>query len=145
MISFFKYLLFCRFAKTQHSVHSPFVFSLVCSCFFCSKWKKQRFFPSNRKQFQALDSLFKKKLQNYFATIGPEETDYELHFMDDLNQIPRQALNPKSVWIFSGIDTAREQWKKISFKESVRLDFFFWGILFFKTDQAKESFLLRIL
>jgi hypothetical protein len=144
VISFFKYLFFYRQAKTQHGVHSPFVFALVCSCFFCAEWKKQRFFPWNKERFKTLDLLFKKRLQNYFAAAAFEEVAFELHFIEDLSKTPKQTINSKSVWVFSGINTTREQWQKINFEESVRLDFFFWGVLFFKADQAKETFLLRI-
>ena len=142
MTSFFHYFLFCCKATTHHGVHSPFIFQLITNCFFNSEWLKIRRLPITADGFHKMDLLFKKLLKDYFAK--NEKNRFTLTFKNEL-KIPT-AVQPdeNSIWVFSGIHTQRKKWLAFSYKENVRLDFFYWGILLFKTDQAKETFLLRI-
>ncbi len=142
MSSFFQYLIFCLKATTHHGVHSPFVYQLTTNCFYTSEWRKKRTFPLTENGFQKMDMLFKQRLTSYFTKEG--RTQFKLSFQKELQPPPSVQPDENTVWVFSGIHSQREEWLKFSCQENIRLDFFYWGVLFFKTDQAKELFLLRI-
>lgn len=143
---FLSYLQFLFQSTTHHGVHSPFIFDFIDHCFYNQEWRKKRFIPWNDKQLVKLDRLFKKQIQNYFSKTNPiTQNKYDLHFLDwKIKPLPKQP-SESSLWVFSNTHTNRSQWHLFSQQAPLRVDFFFWGLVLFKTDQAKESFLLRIL
>ena len=46
---YLKYFFFSLKATNQHGVHSPYLYALVCSCFYNSSWKSIRKLPLNNQ------------------------------------------------------------------------------------------------
>ena len=147
MILGLRYLWFCRRATNQHGVHSPFVFDFVCSCFYTPYWKSIRFFPWRREQFSKINTLFTHQIRQYFDKQNAlTQVNYSLRFIDwSTKQFPTAAPKSNDIWVFSGVHHYRNAWQESATIAPVVLDFYFWGILCFKTDQAQQSFLLRII
>ena len=145
MISFINYLLFCFRATNQQGLHSPFVFDLYQTCFRKSRWKSIKKYPWTPSHFSQLDVHFKELLLAYFSKYSASSTSYQIFFKPHISAPECVEKKPHSIFVYSGIHNYRRQWEELTLGESIRLDFYFWGIVFFKTDQQPQRFLLRIL
>lgn len=98
------------------------------------------------------------KFEDYFKTFDLKSTTYNLIYFDGNHSIEAtlayfDALLPTvtndSVWIFDDIHWSKDMekaWQTIKNhpKVTVTIDTFQWGIVFFRTEQEKEHFVIRI-
>ena len=110
-------------------------------------------------QLQNLNNieLINTEFSNYFKTNNAQPTTYNLIYFDG-NHSKKATLeyfeqllptiSNDSVWIFDDIHWSLEMeiaWKTIQNhpKVKVTIDTFQWGIVFFRTEQEKEHFVIR--
>lgn len=158
MKPFFPYLKFLLKSTNQHGVHSPFVYDLVTKCFY-SKKKAHLEQESHSK----LQKMFLRIL-DYFEpeTIWEvDDTSVEKSFTETFDLVcfidPHlknykhffPTINNDSVWLFYGIHINSENekiWEEIKKHEkvTVTIDTFDLGLVFFREEQAKEHFTIRV-
>lgn len=157
MKPFFPYLKFLLKSTNQHGVHSPFVYDLVTKCFY-GKTKYPELTSHNKTQ-----KLF-LRIVDYFKpeTIWEvNDTSVEKPFTEtfDLVSFPQPdlknfeqllpTLTNDSVWVFFKIHSNSENektWKEIKNHEkvTVTVDTFRLGLVFFRKEQRKEHFTIRV-
>lgn len=149
--SYFKFLLK---STNQHAVHSPFVYNLVTrclynktlinkSCFFKQKTKKETEITQKLTNYLQ-QNPFKKSLEKETYKLFLFEKPNEKEFKKKLHL----ATN-NSCFVFKNIYKNKKYnayWKKMLTlsKVTVSIDTYFVGILFFRKEQAKQHFTIRV-
>lgn len=113
----------------------------------------------NQYQLQNLNNIefINTEFSTYLTTHNPQPTTYNLIYFDG-NHSKKATLNyfefllptitNNSVWIFDDIHWSKDMedaWEIIKNHPKVRvtIDTFQWGIVFFRTEQEKEHFVIR--
>jgi hypothetical protein len=150
------FLSFLWKSGNEHSVHSPFVFNFITkglynkqADFDLEKYPKLK--NLNKREKEILSKIF-----NYFSRhtiyVDVKEIDLEtrsIFYFSSLDNIAH--LNPKnndSFLILRGIH--QDKTTVLRFKRLVENDFvtlsidlYYFGLLFFRKEQAKEYFIIR--
>jgi predicted O-methyltransferase YrrM len=98
------------------------------------------------------------EFSNYLKTHNPQPTTYNLIYFDgnhsktatlDYFELLVPTITNDSVWIFDDIhwsEGMEEAWEIIKnhTKVTVTIDTFQWGIVFFRKEQVKEHFVIRV-
>lgn len=156
------YLKFLLKSTNQHGVHSPFVFSLVTKGLYQKNTKTVSFdaYP----QLQELTKKQKRilsKILIYFkiATIdfdavpfSKKRNTYKLLYINKTKQLKKintTGFNAKHIVLVDHLYQTKnslEDWHQfISNTEGiVTVDLFYFGLIFFRTAQAKEHFRIRV-
>lgn len=159
----FSYLQFLIKSTNQHGVHSPFVFDFVSKGLYgksadLSVLESHPFLKKLSKKEQKLMAkilfYFKiktiepsfKKSKNYINKEG------HLVYFDNLANtvsIPKDLKSGSVFVIIHRIHHSKQhllKWKEIiQFKKAtVTIDLFYFGLLFFRKEQAKEHFKIRV-
>jgi len=134
------------------------VYDLVTKCFY------DKTIPPKHASFSKLQRLF-LRIRNYFQVKSLKEISqetplnqsfsepFDMVFFSDLTMKRFQQLLPTagndSVWIFLGIhqNTENEQfWKEVKQHErvTITIDTFDLGLVFFRKEQQKEHFIIRV-
>jgi hypothetical protein len=159
-ISYFKFLLE---STNQHGVHSPFVFDFVTKGLYHKK-----IINNIPEKYPALKSLTKKeervlsKIIHYFniSTIHFDlvslnknlNNKYKLLYIKLSKELildELKKLNSKHFVVVHGIYKDKKtklKWLEIIKKteDIVTIDLFYFGIIFFRKEQAKEHFNIRV-
>ena len=166
MYRLLQYLKFLLTSANHHGVHSPFVYNYVTKCMY-SKTNysysksvnillksigyidaKQVWFFENQK--------IEKIIQNRFPDIGFNERFSKILFLSASEQriidsmlSKKNSVQNDSLLIIDDIYGSKDKnrmWKKIKLHEKVRVtvDMFYCGAVFFRQEQAKEDFKIRI-
>jgi hypothetical protein len=150
-------------ATNQHGVHSPFVYDFLTK----GLYKKPKIKTSkslnvlyksipyfNVKSIQVLED--DEKLQNQLTTDFKLKTKqnppFDLIYMENTNQISKlnkAKTHNDTVIMIDQIHTnksSNELWKSLCTTNdfSVSIDFFHCGLLFFRKEQVKQHFIIRI-
>ena len=157
------YLKFLVKSTNEHGVHSPFVFDFVTKGLYQKKKIKTLF-----DKYAALKTLSKKekkvlsKILNYFKihTINFDvsnfskatKKEYKILYINNLNSFSKinlEKLNSKHIILVDGIYANKQSyltWQKvIQNKEiTVSINLFYFGLVFFRKEQAKEHFKIRV-
>ena len=158
--TFFKFLLK---SQNQHGLHSPFVYDFVTKGLYKKKVKKIDF-----SKYNLFNNLSKKKqiiltkIINYFNIdeINFDEKNlpntldktYKLLYISNIeliNVFDFSNFNSKNIILINGIYQTKKKyktWQKIiNNKEvTVSIDLFYFGLIFFRKEQAKEHFIIRV-
>jgi len=163
----FSFLKFWIASNNQHGVHSPFVYQYVTKCLYaapnfkCSKsqnilLKTIAYFKIVHVQLATNNSTLAKEITENLAGVTITDSSSELIFIDILdNETIDQYIvhnanitNDTIVYIDKihktmGIDNL---WGGIKELEQVRvtIDLFYGGLIFFRSEQVKEHFKIRI-
>ncbi|WP_430905844.1 hypothetical protein [Maribacter sp. 2-571] len=164
-----RYLGFLLTSTNRHGVHSPFVYKLVTQCIHDGT----RFFLQKRKSLLVLKKTiaYFKPQQLYFYGGDPQlalkygattselekgNEPYDLAFVDAATLARPNAMDHlkayahnNSVLLIDSIQATREHrvfWEKLKIdpRVTVTVDLFFCGFVFFRKEQAKEHFKIRI-
>lgn len=163
---FIAYLRFILSSTNQHGVHSPFMYAYVTKCLYQrSKFKggknikslfksivffkaRNIFIPSNE---DALIDRIKEAFPNIETNQQPADIIY-LHTPNNVlfANILKEGTyhNDSMVWIdkihYNKENTCLWEALKNHAKVTVSVDLFYCGALFFRREQAKEHFKIRI-
>jgi hypothetical protein len=159
-ISYFKFLLK---STNQHGVHSPFVFDFVTKGLYKKDVrntvlntydelkilsKKQQKILSKIITHFDIDSIFFN--ESIFKTTSTKK--HKILFINNLkhnSNLNTSNLNAKHIILVNNIyhnKSNYQNWKKITQKNQVKvsIDLFYFGLLFFRKEQAKEHFTIRV-
>lgn len=149
--SYFKYLLL---SKNQHGVHSPFVYDLITKSIYTQSKK------NNPKKSRIIHGVLNHYKIKSYKKIGHPLTNIDsikikntndsydiIHLENPIMALPLD-FETNQLFIIEKIHenhSFENAWELLLQKQSsiVSLDFFELGIVFVKTTQAKEHFVLR--
>jgi hypothetical protein len=109
-----------------------------------------------KKQLEQTNFLNIKYSGSWNANINTSETKiFQLIFFNEKQNLLENfeaflpTITNTTVWIFEGIHTSAEKdflWQTIKRhdKVTVTIDVFYWGFVFFRKEQAKEHFVIRV-
>lgn len=152
-----RYIKFLIKSTNQHGVHSPFVYDLVTKCFYAEKnYPEHASYNKKQRLFLRIVDYFKPKtvwVVSDYPIDEPWKETFELasfpkpDLKDFENLLP--TLTNDAVWVFGRIheNTETEKiWKQIIQHEkvTVTVDTFYFGLVFFRKEQEKEHFTIRI-
>jgi len=159
-----KYLKHLLTAKNQHGVHSPFVYDYVTKCVYAKpKFKASKsenvvlksipYFSFEKIKITSRDSEIKKRIEREFGLKESVETPIDLICMDNPKEnilsLYKDKLHNDSMILINDIHRTKENtstWAALTQDEMVRvsIDMLHCGVLFFRKEQAKEHFKIRI-
>tara|TARA_R110002051_G_scaffold34256_3_gene76367 strand:+ start:100536 stop:101021 length:486 start_codon:yes stop_codon:yes gene_type:complete len=160
----FAYLRFLFTSTNQHGIHSPFVYEYVTKCLYN---KQQLKLPVSFKVLVKTLNYFKYHTIQFIGDDKTSEEIIKLHCPNiliiegsadvlageiidlDNQKLIIENLANNSMLFMIGIHkniNNLEQWKKVKTMEHVRvtIDLFYCGLVFFRKEQAKEHFKIRI-
>lgn len=156
-------LKFLLRATNQHGVHSPFVFDFVTKGLYKKEIKNNSLdkFPELNKLTKKEQKVF-SKIEKYFK-IEQIYFDFEtfsnnldnnfkillVRLIDKINTSEFNTLNSKHIIVVHGIHQKKEtteSWQEIisNKKATVTIDLYFFGLIFFRKEQVKEHFNIRV-
>ncbi|APZ46875.1 hypothetical protein BW723_11530 [Polaribacter reichenbachii] len=158
----FSYLQFLLKSTDEHGVHSPFVFDFVTKGLYQKKIKSINF-----EEYSVLKSLSKKqkkllsKILIYFkidkisfdsSSFNEKPENYKLLYINNIESVKNinfSKLSSKHIILIDGIYQSKkseQEWQNIIKKNNltVSINLFYFGLLFFRKEQAKEDFRIRV-
>lgn len=164
MYRFISYIKFLLSATNQHGVHSPFIYAFVTKGLYRKGDKKlsitenvliksiDYFSPKRIKLVSDSDQL-RVKLNSIFKKLDYNTLPYDLLYMEHPDELMKN-IDPKyihndTMLIVKGIYKSKsntEKWRALQDLPRVRvtMDLYHCGIAFFRQEQAKEHFKIRI-
>ena len=164
MYSQIQYLKHFLTATNQHGVHSPFVYDYITKCLYkksngsSSKSEKVLlksipYFSVGNFKIISKDSQIKKLVQKEFGLKASQEGSLDLIYQDipvvDFLSIHQNNINYDTVILIDDIHKNKDAtgiWETLRHDErvTVSIDMFYCGLLFFRKEQVKEHFKIRI-
>lgn len=167
MSYFLKHLIHFLTATNQHGVHSPFVYDYVTKCLYSkrrySKKKSTTIFMKSIAYFKVQTLLLPsetKDLENMMVRIFPElqlgKSPYDMIYSNASNQnnieitiIAAEKTHDNTVVFVENIHKTKATelvWEQLknNDKITITIDLFYCGVVFFRKEQAKEHFKIRI-
>ncbi|MGB5554299.1 MAG: hypothetical protein WBM83_06545 [Flavobacteriaceae bacterium] len=165
MFPYLSYFKFRLSSTNQHGVHSPFVYHYITQCLY-NRPKRS----SNKTIDVILKSISYFKITNCnrgnlalnmqheintkFPKISSDTPPYDL-ILSDAEHLEQQYFKLKnlvhndSMLVVDGIyktNAAQASWNRLKNDAviTVSIDLFYCGVLFFRKEQAKEHFKIRI-
>lgn len=160
---FISRLVFLCTSTNQHGVHSPFVFDFVTNGLYKKNYNLEKI--NSYREFQKLSKKEKKVLSKVIHHFKVNEIlfdvkkltntldkNYKTLYVNTINKfsnIDLSELNSNTFIVVHNIYNSRESiflWKKIISTEeiSVTIDLYIFGLIFKRTEQAKEHFKIRV-
>ncbi|MFS4456286.1 hypothetical protein [Maribacter sp. 2304DJ31-5] len=157
-------LKFLFSATNQHGVHSPFIYSFVTKGLYKKGSKKLSvtenvlvksiaYFDVKKVGLVNHSEELKIKLDSIFQDLNYRESPFDIIYADALSKpfktVSQKHIHNDSLLLLEGIykNKARTQrWKAIKNLDqvTVTIDLYYCGIVFFRREQAKEHFKIRI-
>lgn len=151
ILLYVKYLFFKLKATNQHGVHSPYLYALVCSCFYNSNWKSIRKLPLSSQNQEFFYQCITKQLQSFIdqsvLEFRIEKPELNFHESKTLIEWIEEFEHEKKphITLINNLHQQRKNWNSfVSKNKYVYLDFFFYGIVIHRFQQRTESFFLKI-
>ncbi|WP_047245945.1 uroporphyrinogen decarboxylase/cobalamine-independent methonine synthase family protein [Maribacter thermophilus] len=158
------YLKFLLSSTNQHGVHSPFVYNFITKSLYqkrnkrCSitedvLFKSISYFKYKKVGLIQPDNSLKSTLDSKFGHLEYNTTPYDIIFTDSKNElldkISKQIYHNDSALLVQGIHNSKERtrlWESIKKlpEVTVSIDLFYCGLIFFRREQAKQHFKIRI-
>lgn len=162
------YRTFSRFqfllkSTNQHGVHSPFMYDFVTKGLYQKKTKNNFNVDENQlKSHTKKEHKIISKIVTYFKIhqLNYSFKDFEINQkkeykilytknINTLNEVDFTNLTSKHIVLISNIYQSKEtteNWQKIIYKNDgiVTVNLFYFGIIFFRKEQAKEHFNIRV-
>lgn len=157
-----QYLKFLLKSTNAHGVHSPFVYNLVTKCFYNNTtFKTSKTVSKKEKLLLKITDYFKFKnniriseldnfIENsntYDVVVFNKNHKKEITLKHFTNLLP--TIHNDSVFVFDAIHNSEENmelWETIKQHPQVivTIDTFYLGLVFFRKEQAKEHFAIRV-
>lgn len=160
-----KHLKFLFTSTNQHGVHSPFVFEYLTKCLYKKKiypkskaidilLKSISYFECDNLQIVG-DGNAKELIQEKFENIKFDQHPNDLIFFEEVNPdflsrlLSEEKIHNDSMVLINDIHrnkNAIDLWNDIikNKNATVTIDFFYCGAIFFRQEQVKEHFKIRI-
>jgi len=165
--NFLNHLEFLLTATNQHGVHSPFVYNYVTKCLYSkSKYSKGKslnillksiaYFEAQRVWLPPEKDSIQKEIRHIFPSLQFENGPYDVLFANPseveklvFRTSEENKIRNNTFLLIDGIhanDTNLYLWEKVKNhqKVTVTVDMFHCGAVFFRKEQAKEHFKIRI-
>lgn len=160
IISYLKFLLK---SSNQHGVHSPFVFDFVTKSLYNNNQEIINF-----DNYLQLEYLSKKKIKilskivsyfqlteiyfNFFEFKKTKSKNHKLLYIKNIKELQQSKftnLTSKDIIIVDGIYNTKKSekvWQEIIKNKEVQItiNLFYFGLIFFRKEQAKEHFRIRV-
>ncbi len=163
MFRFISFINFHFSATNQHGVHSPFVYDYVTKCLYRRKQlnlpislkilvKSLNYFKYRSLHIIGNDENIEETIKQYCPHVSFNKNDADVLYgnISDLNiGLEVNNIHNDSMLFLDGIHknpNNLESWEKLKALEHVRVtvDLFYCGVIFFRKEQAKEHFKIRI-
>ncbi len=164
MYRFISYLKFLGTATNQHGVHSPFVYAFITKGLYTKDYRNStvienvlfksiRYFSFKKIRLVSDTDQLRVKLNTTFKDLVydglPSELIYIEHPVDLLKNGDPKYIDNDSMLLVKGIYKSKsntKDWIAVKNLEhvTVTLDLYHCGIAFFRKEQAKEHFKIRI-
>ena len=162
--SFFARIKFLLSATNQHGVHSPFIYNLVTKGLYTKGNKNSSKTENvlfkciayfNYRQIGLVNDSdeLKIKLSTIFQGLNYNNIPFDLIYADitskPFKSIATQNIHNSSMLLLEGIYKNKQgtkRWEAIKKLEkvTVTVDLYYCGIVFFRREQTKEHFKIRI-
>jgi hypothetical protein len=157
MISYIKFILK---SSNQHGVHSPFVYDLITQGLY--KKGNKTTILNNYAELKKLSTKEQKVLSNiinyykinkiYFDFKSLENNlnnEFKLLYIKELNQSTFLKNDSNYFVVINKIHKNKNVasiWRKLirNKKATVTIDLFYFGLVFFRKEQVKEHFIIRV-
>lgn len=167
MFQFIHYLKFLFSATNQYGIHSPFVYQYLIKCLYKKSGgspskslgvllKSIDYFKATSVWLPSDQLQFKSTLKKRFPQLTFTKTPYDILYIpgNELSVLQDPDLLSKnshrtSLLLIAGIHKNREVnavWNELILQEDfhVSIDFFYCGALFYRNEQRKQHFKIRI-
>lgn len=164
MYSFFSYLRFLLSATNQHGVHSPFVYRFVTKGLYRKGNKKLTvtenvlaksisYFSFKKIGLVTDSNSLKINLNSIFEDLNYKMVSFDIVYANKstkpFSTISKEYLHNETMLLIEGIHQSKEStnnWNTLKEQEQVRvtIDLYHCGIVFFRQEQAKEHFKIRL-
>ncbi len=165
MHNLIKHLKFLLSSTNQHGVHSPFVYNYVTKCLYSGQnykgtkttmvlLKSIRYFEIKNVWFPSNQKAVKNRIVTEFKSIEFKNDPYDLIYMDVSDfeskfSLLSNNIHNDTVLLLDSIYKDKENinlWKTIKKRKEVivTIDMFYCGAIFFRQEQVKEHFKVRI-
>lgn len=161
---FFSYLKFLVSSTNQHGVHSPFVYSLLTKGLYQKRNKNYSisehvltkaisYFKYKRIGFVHTDDYIKRKIVALFEDLEFNSLPFDLIYAEKndklFNSISPESYHNNTMILLKGMHKTKartENWERIKKlpEVTVTIDLFYCSLVFFRKEQAKEHFKIRI-
>lgn len=156
------YLKFLFTSSNQHGVHSPFVYGYVTKCLYSKNkytntktlnilLKSIAYFNAKNVFIHKNNENIKNSITSHFPHIHFDKNPFDVMYFDT----PRDTsldlgnIQNNTIVLINGIHHTSKnttEWERIKNTEQVRItiDMFYCGAVFFRKEQAREHFKIRI-
>ncbi len=167
MQNILNHLKFLLTATNQHGVHSPFVYNYVTKCLYTkSKYSPKKslnillksiaYFKAERIWLTSEKGTIQKEIQREFSSVKFQNGPYDILFGNPSEAkklvcatSKENKIHNNTVLLIDGIhvnDTNEFLWNNIKNHQNVTVtvDMFYCGAVFFRKEQVREHFKIRI-
>ncbi len=167
LLSLFKYLKFLFTSNNQHGVHSPFVYNFITRSLYSKpRYRSNKvldvllksiiYFDAKVIQLPNEDNVLKDLIRENSLKTVFQGKSYDFVYLEHPDEVYLQEYNPSgnmvhndSMLLINSIHKNKKtetHWENIKKWEhvTVTLDFFYCGAVFFRKEQAKEHFKIRL-
>jgi len=160
---FLNYLKFLLSATNQHGVHSPFVYAFVTKGIYAKqKYSVQKslnilmkivsYFGITEMNMQHENKVLSELIAKHFPKIKPSKNTTAFIYFSAIDDsllkflAQKNSLHNDSIVYIDAIYQNKKAWEDLILMEkiTVSIDLFYGGVLFFRREQVKEHFKIRI-
>tara|TARA_R110000868_G_scaffold138300_3_gene352254 strand:+ start:9783 stop:10271 length:489 start_codon:yes stop_codon:yes gene_type:complete len=160
---FFSYLKFLLSATNQHGVHSPFVYTFVTKCLYHKKkythqkslnvfLKVISYFDISQIEIQNKNKTLTDLIAIHFPKVKENKNTTDFIYFNTIDNelikfiTDKNITHNKNIIFIDALYKNKKAWEELILmkKITVSIDLFYCGILFFRKEQAKEHFKIRI-
>jgi hypothetical protein len=169
----YSYFRFLYQSNNQHGVHSPFVYQLITTCFYAKnsiypQWKNQKTALNvKEKQFlwrfltyiqpsEIIDWSIHKDLENLPTQKFTDTKNKKIQYFGNNIAMAATMLYKKEtfienddIWIVNKMHKNKTNYMiwnalKSNSRVMVTVDVYFFGLIFFRKEQAQQHFKIRV-
>ena len=163
----FAFIKFRLSSRNQHGVHSPFVYRFITKCLYAAPHftrskshnillKTIAYFELDQVQLVPPNIAVEKEISKYLKGVSFTNTSNELIFIDRLEKetideyiVNNDNIANDTIVFVNKISQTKDThkfWESIKELKQVKvtLDLFYCGLVFFRKEQVKEHFKIRI-
>ena len=148
---YFKFLFFKLKASNQHGIHSPFLYALVCFCFYNKEWKSKGLKPWNSKKHNLIATEISEQLRLFVIQASNDfriDTSKIIHTKNKKLVQWTKQLNIEDephITLIDNLHLQRDAWKSYqTLSPYILLDLYYYGIVIHRPQQTAETFFIKV-